>query len=83
MTDTEIEEIMGVNKTNFKAVHSKLEQCVVRLDFSNPPVTPQKEGYLPTYGSIRTFSTVARDSNSVRGSVAGGMKVLQRLLKMI
>jgi hypothetical protein len=51
---------------------------VVRLDLSNPPVTPQKAEYLSTYGSIRTFSTMARDINAVRGSVAGGMKVLQR-----
>jgi hypothetical protein len=83
MTDKEIEKNMGVKKTNFKAVHSKLEQYVVRLDLSNPPVTPQQAGYLPTYGSIRSFSTLARDSNAVRGSVAGGMKVLQRVLKMI
>ena len=83
MTDAEIEKIMRVNETNFNAVHSKLEQYVVRLDLNKPPVTPQKAGYLPTYDSIRTFSTMARDSNAVRGSVAGGMKALQRVLKMI
>jgi hypothetical protein len=73
-----------VNKTDYDAVHSKLEQYMMRLDLSNPPVTPQMmAGYLPTYGSIRTFSTVARGSTAVRGSVAGGLKVLQRVLKMI
>eukprot|EP01033_Poteriospumella_lacustris_P010766 gene10766-7658_t len=75
---------MEVSKTDFDAVHSKLEQYVVRLDLSNPPVTPRGAGYLPMYGSIRTFSTVARDSNyAVRRSVAGGLKMLQCVLKML
>jgi hypothetical protein len=84
MTNAEVKEIMGVNNKEFKAVHDKLEQFVVRLDLRNPPFSPQKAGgYLPAQGSIRTFSTAARDSSAVRGSVAGGTKVLQRVLKII